>query len=214
MKKNKDIEELFTFTLPEVDGLENIKLPSPEMVNFWRNYKNRVLCIEDTIGDNITEFIKMIVYFNYEDKDLPIEERKPIKIYCYSYGGDTGLGMALIDCIENSKTPIWIFNMGLCASMAALIFMAGHKRFAMPRSQFLIHQGSIAGMQGQTTQVFEAVENMKKNEEEIKKYVLGHTKISSKLYTKNAKVEWYVKADEALKLGICDEIVKDIDLLY
>lgn len=209
----RDIEELFTFEIPEVSKLETMKLPSPEMVNFWKNYKNRILTIDCPIAENIIEYIKMIIQFNQEDKDIPVEERKPIRIYCYSYGGDQDIGNALIDCIELSKTPVWVFNMGVCASMMALIAMAGHRRFAMPKSRYLIHQGQ-AGVQGQTNQVFEVVDNMKKIEAEIKDYVLSHTKIDKRLYSRKSKAEWYVNAEEALELGICDEIVKDIDLLY
>ncbi len=209
----KGLEEFITLDVPMVSDLENIKLPSPEMVTFWKNYKNRILSIDCPIAENVIEYIKMIIQFNQDDKDIPVEERKPIKIYCYSYGGDQDIGNALIDCIELSKTPVWVFNMGMCASMMALIAMAGHKRFAMPKSQYLIHQGS-AGVQGQTNQVFEAVDNMKKIEAEIKEYVLSHTKIDKRLYTRKSKAEWYVSAEEALELGICDEIVKDMDLLY
>lgn len=211
-KNEKGLEDILV-ELPIVDELENVKLPSIEMVTFWKNYQDRILSIDCPITENIIEYIKMIVRFNKEDKGVPIEDRKPIKIYCYSYGGDADIGNALIDCIEMSKTPVWVFNMGICASMMALISMAGHKRFAMPNAQYLIHQG-MAGVQGQTSQVFDAVDNMKKNEDKIRDYVLSHTNIDKRLYNKKAKVEWYVNAEEALKLGICDEIVKDMDLLY
>lgn len=211
--QNKGFEDAMTLSIPMVEELDNIKLPSPEMVTFWRNYKDRILVVDSDIDDNILEYVKMIIQFNKEDKKVEVEDRKVIRIYLYSYGGDLSAGNALIDAIEMSKTPVYIYNLGQACSMGALIAMAGTKRYCMPKAQYLIHQGQ-AGVQGQTSQVIDIVDAMKKVEADVREYVLSHTKIDKKLFTKNSKKEWTLSAQEALNLGVCDEIISSLDDLY
>lgn len=213
MRSTKGTDSLFDIEIPMAEELENLRLPTLESVALWRNFKDRILTINCDIDDYIFEYIKMIIRFNQEDKDLKIEDRKPIKIWISSYGGDLNVGNALISCIELSKTPVYVYGIGIVGSMAALIFLSGHKRYALPKSTFLIHQGS-AGVQGQTGQVLDMANNIKRTEEDIKDYILSHTKIDKKLYAKKAKTEWYLTPLEALELNVCDEIVSDIDLLY
>lgn len=166
------------------------------------------------IDSILIDFEKYIIEWNAEDRGIPIEDRKPILIYIYSYGGDLNATNSFIDVLKMSKTPIWTFNMGQCLSAGALIFLAGSKRFAMPKSQILIHQGSIGEVSGTTNQVIENIENIKKVEQILKEYIISNSKIDEKLYKKKQKTEWYLTATEAIELGVADEIVEDIDLLY
>ena len=47
-----------------------------------------------------------------------------------------------------------------------------------------------------------------------KDYVLENTTITPKLYAKKKREEWVLDAETALKLGVCDKIITDIDELY
>ena len=52
------------------------------------------------------------------------------------------------------------------------------------------------------------------DEEKIKDYVLENTTITPKLYAKKKREEWVLDAETALKLGVCDKIITDMDELY
>jgi ATP-dependent protease ClpP protease subunit len=44
--------------------------------------------------------------------------------------------------------------------------------------------------------------------EELKEITLNHTKISEELYDKKKKDDWWITANEAIELGIADEITE------
>ena len=104
---------------------------------------NRRLYINNDIDNEIIDTIVYhILRFNRIDKDKKPEERKPILLYINSPGGDVYSGYGLISAMQDSITPIYTINQGMCASMAFLIFLAGSKRYSMRNSTFLMHDGS------------------------------------------------------------------------
>ena len=88
-------------------SVENLQLPSPELVTYYKNLENRVLWLDSDVDDTWLEFIRNILNWNAEDKGKSIEERKPIRLMLFSYGGDLDMNNAFIDVIRSSKTPIW-----------------------------------------------------------------------------------------------------------
>ena len=191
-------------------NIENLQLPAPELVTYYKNDNNRTFWIEDEIGDGLFEYSKQILRFNQEDKDIPVEERKPIKFFIDSPGGDLETMLAFIGLVGISKTPIWMINAGIAYSAAGLILMSGHKRFALPNSQCLIHTGSgqLGGTFDQTT---EQMKNYKQMVEKMKNFIISHTNIDQKLFNKNKSKDWFITTDEQLELGIVDKIVDDLD---
>jgi ATP-dependent Clp protease protease subunit len=192
----------------------NLKLPDPSLVIYYKNIEDRKIWIDMDIDAILIDFEKYILQWNAEDAGKPVEERKPIRLFIYSYGGDLDATNSFIDVIKMSKTPIHTINMGQALSAGALIFLSGHKRFVMPKSQILIHQGSIGGISGTTNQVLEMTDNLKKVETKLKEYIIEHSKIDEKLYKKKQKTEWYLSAEEALELGVADAIVSNIEELF
>lgn len=51
--------ELSPIFIPE--DLSNLKLPTPELVTFYQSLDNRVLWLDDEIGDQLLEFSKYII---------------------------------------------------------------------------------------------------------------------------------------------------------
>lgn len=198
----------------KLEDPSNMSLPNPSMLWFFDNLSKRRIWLEEDISELQIDYEKAIIKWNEEDKDIPVEERKPIIVYIYTRGGDLDFANSLIDIIRISKTPVYTVNMGICMSAGALIFIAGHKRYVMPKSQILIHQGSINNVSGTTNQVFETIDNIKETEKQIKEYILTYTNIDAKTYNKNAKKEWFLTAEESIKYGVADEIIQDIDILF
>lgn len=189
---------------------ENLMLPSPELVTFYRNLENRTIWVDDEISEFTLEFGRHIMRWNQEDKGKPIEDRTPIKILFHSPGGDLSVNNAMIDIIEMSKTPIYGYNMSEAASSACFIFMACHKRYAMPKSVFLLHKGSGA-FSGDFATVIAQVEEYQRQIEELAEFILSHSNIDEKTLMENLGGEWFVTARQAVELGLCDKIITDID---
>lgn len=172
--------------------------------------ENRELYLPEVIDDDvIAEVVSHIMRYNKQDKDVPVKQRKPIKIFINCYGGDVIACFSVIETIKLSKTPVYTYNLGKAFSAGGLILMAGHKRFTYKDSVVLVHQGS-SGAQGTTGQVIDQVEFQKRQEVRIKAYILDSTKITPEQYKEKYKEEWFFFGDESIDLGVTDELIKEL----
>jgi ATP-dependent Clp protease protease subunit len=202
--------DLMKIMIPQ--NLENMQLPSPELLTYYKNLDHRVIWLDSTVDDMWLEYEKQILEWNREDKDTPIKKRKPIKLMFFSYGGQIDINYSFIDLIQQSKTPIWGINMGQACSAACFIFIACHKRFTMPRSSFLIHQGGVdGGFSGTYEQVVASIMEYQRQVEELGAYLIEYTKIDQEMLNERFASEWYLTANESIELGVADKIIDDID---
>jgi ATP-dependent Clp protease protease subunit len=160
-----------------------------------------------------TNVIHAILDFNREDMNVPVSDRKPIKLFINSPGGEIEDGLPIIAAIELSKTPVYTINLGRWCSMAFLIGITGHKRFALPYTTFLLHEGqSFVG--GASNKVEDRVAFDKRIEKEvIKPHVLRHSKMKEYEYDALARVEYYLLPPDAKERGFIDEIVTDLNVI-
>ena len=168
--------------------------------------------------DEVNEYvISSVAYnilrYNALDKGIPVKERKPIILYINSPGGSVFDGMGLVSAIQTSKTPVYTINLANCCSMGLIIFLVGHKRYTMPNSIFLMHEGYSgtydASSKARETITFETGPLA----DAIKKTILDKTKLTPKEYDKRYKEEWYFLPDIAKKYGFTDYIIgEDCDL--
>lgn len=178
---------------------------------------NRVMLINEQITDLIVdEQVMCILRWNAEDKNLPIDKRQPITIYINSEGGSSFDGQALIDVMLASKTKIRTVGIGMVASMAYLIFLAGHERIAFPNTCLLQHEGetSVGGVTSKARDTMQFFDDM---EDRTKKYILSRTSITEEKYEASYKKEWWMYAQEAREYKIVDKIIGedcDIDVLF
>lgn len=174
---------------------------------YVQDLKQRKLFLNTDIDQfSVSELVRHIMQYNKEDKGIAVEDRKPILLYITSYGGEVCPGLSLIDAIESSKTPVYTINLGCQYSMAFLIGLAGHKRFATQNARFLMHDGSSL-VYNSTTKVQDQLEFQRRAEDRIKQYVLSHSNLTTKEYNSKLRVEWFMFADEAKEKGFIDYII-------
>ena len=70
--------------------------------------------------------------------------KKRIQVWINSVGGSIISSYNIYNSILKSKTPVDTYNVGICASMAGAIFMAGRKRIMSDYAKLMMHpvQGS------------------------------------------------------------------------
>lgn len=196
--------------IKEVNAADDVA--DPRSFEYYQNIKDRVIWIDEEITDDTLDVVEQIIRFNKEDKDIPVEERKPIRLYINSNGGALDICFSILDTIDLSKTPVYTYNMGKALSAGGLILLAGHKRYALKNSIMLIHSGS--GIQSGT---YEQVQAQIKDYDHVVKsmrnYIIEHSKITQAQIKKNQTLDWYIYADEQIELGIVDDIIKNIDEL-
>jgi Protease subunit of ATP-dependent Clp proteases len=199
-----------TLNIPQ--PIENMQLPTPELLTFYKDLEERIFWIEEEISVLSLEIIRKILAWNREDQVLPIEKRKPIKLFFFSPGGDLDVNYSLIDVIKMSKTPIYGINIGRCCSAAAYIYLSCHKRFMLPHAYFVFHQGSGA-FSGSYAEIVSQLEDYQKQVTALSDFMKERTKYTEDEIDQNIVTEWYVRKDEALEKGVCDGIIKSIDKL-
>lgn len=180
---------------------------------YLKDLKQRKLYLNsDVCQETVNDIVKNILQYNREDAGIEVKDRKPILLYIASNGGEVDAGFELIDAIMASKTPVYTVNLGYQYSMGFLIGLAGHRRYAMRNSKYLMHDGSNfvynSGAKAQDQMKFNG-----RVEERVKQYILSRSKLSSEEYDSKLRVEWYLFSDEAKEKGFVDYIIgEDCDI--
>lgn len=195
------------------ESVENLQLPAPELLNYYKNLENRILWMDMDVDDMFLEFGKYIVMWNQEDAGKPEEERKPIKLFFFSPGGSLSINNAMVDIIKASRTKVIGINMGVAYSAGCFIYLACHERIAMPSATFLIHKGS-GEFHGTYDEIISQIKEYSRQIDELYEYVMTNTKITEEMLDEKFGTEWYITAQEAVELGVCDKIITDIDQLF
>ena len=205
-------EAILTLLSSVDNALNSMKngVPDPTVINFFDLEKDRKIYLHGDVDDYIVDLQQLILRWNMEDKDKPIEERKPIILYIMSDGGYLDYMWMLIDTMNASKTPIYTVCLGKAHSAASLIFLTGHKRFMTPHAKLIVHEGS-AQFGGDATKVMDATESYKKQLKEMKEYILNHSKIERTALMKKKANDWELSAEYCLANGACDKIIETLD---
>lgn len=194
-------------TLDEImEMLKPTGMPDPIMYQYYLNLLKRKIVINEQISDGLLE--TAILPFIEMDND---GTNKPIEIILSTVGGEIYSGFNLVDQIENAKSPVIIHIMSMAASMGILIAMAGKnnpnvKTVCHKFSVGLLHSGSQY-LEGSAHAVKDLFDFSQQYEEKIKEYILSHTKIDKELYEKIERKEYWMDAQEMLRVGIVDEII-------
>ena len=179
-------------------------------MEFYRRLRDREIVWNDIITDCMIDVPLYIIKWNKEDANVPVEERKPIKIFINTNGGDLSVTMLTASVIALSKTPVITIGMGRAYSGGALLLMSGHKRLIFDSTSVLIHDGS-SGAIGDTGKVLDSLEFTKDSEDRVIQFILSHTRITSELMKENYRRDWYMFSEDAIYYGVADKIITDID---
>ena len=181
--------------------------------NIYIDYDNRIIYFSDdvwhdTIGKMCATLLSIIESDDKKDEEQKNYKREPIKLYIQSYGGEVYDMWGLIDIIEKSKTPIHTYCTGYAMSAGFKIFLAGHKKFCTRHATFMYHQMGCR-RSGKYQDLVEDRKEMDFLNKQNEDYVLERTKMTREYIdeVRQKKKDVYIHADEALKLGIVDEII-------
>lgn len=162
------------------------------------------------------ELTKQILEINEDDEFLKrlynlhglSYEAHPIKMHIDSYGGMVYQCFGLLGVMESSVTPIHTIVTGCAMSCGFMILIHGDKRFGYKHATPLYHQvsGGVIGTVKDIEQKFAQSKVLQKKTEQM---TLDKTNITKKKLKKifDKKIDWYMTAEEALSLGVIDEII-------
>lgn len=129
-----------------------------------------------------------------------------------SPGGAVDAGFAIWDQLKMMSFPLTTLVTGLAGSMGSVLALCASKgrRFATPRSRFLIHQPALsATVEGQATDLeIQAREILKTKKVIVNLYCEATGKAPEEIEKAIDRDRW-MSAEEALEFGIIDRIVTD-----
>lgn len=171
---------------------------------FSRLLKDRIVFLGDTVDDGVANtVIAQLLFLESQDKE------KDIKLYINSPGGSVTAGMAIYDTIQYIKPDVSTICVGLAGSMSAILLAAGTKgkRFALPNSEVLIHQ-VMGGAEGQAIDIKIRAQRIIRIRDRLNEILSQHTGQPLAKIEKDTDRDYFMTAEEALKYGIVDKIIK------
>ena len=190
----------------------NYSVADPELLFYYEDLNERVWILVSEVADSLLDFARHVIRWNREDRGIPVEERKPIRLYINSPGGDLNIFYTVKDIVEMSKTPIVAVNLGMAYSAAALLFLSCHERYMLKSSKIMLHLGS-ASLGGSYLDLMSAVADYQEQVESFVSAIQEKTTYTPDEIESNIASDWYIDADDALAHGAATKIIDDIDEL-
>ena len=171
---------------------------------FSRLLEERIIFLAGTITDSVANLVIAQILF-LASKDA----KKDIKLYVNSPGGSVTAGLAIYDTMQYVSCDISTICIGMAASMGATLLTAGEKgkRFALPNSEILLHQVA-GGIKGQAADIEIEAKQILKIKGKLNEILAEHTGQPIKKVEKDTDRDFYLSAEEALKYGIIDKVIK------
>lgn len=204
-------EDILKVLLEDCDA--NLQLASPSLVNYYHDFNNRCLWLDSEIDEDNFNLVQAIIRWNQDDAGLPVESRKPIKIFFHSPGGSLDVGEILTSVIKLSRTPVYGIALGMVASAATLVYLGCHKRYALSNAYFILHRGSCEGIGGNYNEIQAAMEDYRLQIARMEKFYIENTTYPEEVIKSKIQTDWYIHCEEAMKYGIVTDLIENIDVL-
>ena len=173
--------------------------------DIWsRLLKERIIFLGGPVEDDIANLIiAQILFLDSEDPE------KEISLYINSPGGVITSGLAIYDTMRYVRAPVSTICTGIAMSMGAVLLAAGApgRRFALPHSRIMIHQGS-GGFRGNTPDVFIQVKEMEQLVRTTQEILAAHTGQPMEKVVKDTDRDLFLSPEQAVEYGIIDEVYK------
>ena len=168
--------------------------------------EDRVIMLMTPVNNiSMTSVISQLLYLNVKDPSSPIH------LYISSPGGSVLDGYGIIDTMNLIEAPVYTYTIGLAASMGALIFLNGAKRYMLPHSELMLHQ-PLGGVSGQASDIEITANRIIKMKKEINEMIATRCNIALEEVEKFTDRDRYFNATEAINYGLADEIITKIEV--
>lgn len=163
-----------------------------------------IQCIGEIDEASVNAIIMQLLHLNKQD---PSGE---ITLYINSPGGSVQEGLALYDVMQAIDCPIRTVCVGMAASMAAVLFIAGDKREMLEHSKVMIHDPRIQNTGGTALGLKVISENLMQVRKMTAEIIARHSNKSVEEILEKTKEDTYFTATEAVQFDLADEIIHRI----
>lgn len=183
--------------------LEERQLNVTQLDVFSRLMMDRIIFLSTDVNDYTATVVQgQLLYLD------SVDPGKDISIYLNSPGGSVIAGLGLYDTMQHIKSDVSTICIGMAASMAAVLLVAGAqgKRLALPHSRVMIHQ-PLGGVQGQASDIEITAREILKYKAELYKIIAEHSGMSLERIEADADRDYWMTAQEAKEYGMIDNIL-------
>ena len=155
--------------------------------------------------------VEKVADFSDEVANLYLEGQDPdkdISLYINSPGGSISSGMAIYDTMQYIKPDVATICVGMAASMGAFLLAAGAKgkRYALPKSEIMIHQ-PLGGTQGQATDIKIHADHIIRIREKMNRMLSEMTGQPLETITADTERDNFMTAEQAKEYGLIDKVM-------
>ena len=170
---------------------------------FSRLMMDRIIFLSTDVNDYTATVVQgQLLYLD------SVDPGKDISIYLNSPGGSVIAGLGLYDTMQHIKSDVSTICIGMAASMAAVLLVAGAqgKRLALPHSRVMIHQ-PLGGVQGQASDIEITAREILKYKAELYRIIADHSGMSLERIEADADRDYWMTAQEAKEYGMIDNVL-------
>ena len=173
---------------------------------FSRLLNDRIIILSEEVNSTTASLIvAQMLYLEAQDPD------KDIQFYINSPGGEVQSGLALYDVMQAVSCPIHTVCLGMAASMAALLFIAGDQREMLPHSRVMIHDPLIGGgIGGSALSVKARADDLMRIRDITAQVISQHTGMNLEEVFELTAKDTYFEAEEAIANGMADRIITSL----
>jgi len=171
---------------------------------YSRLLRDRIIFLGGPIDDiSANSIIAQLLFLTSQNS------KEDIKLYINSPGGQVTSALAIYDTMQHVKPNVSTICVGMAASAAALLLLAGEKgkRMILPNGEVMIHQ-VMGGAQGQATDIDIHAKHILSIKKRLNEIMAKHTGQKLEKVERDAERDYFMSAEEAKKYGIVDKIIK------
>src|SRR6201995_790374 len=170
---------------------------------FSRLLRERIVFLGTEVEASAANLVvAQFLFLEAEDPDTDI------RIYINSPGGDVYAGMAIYDAMQFVKPDVQTYCVGMAMSMGALLLAGGAagKRFVLPNSKVMIHQGS-GGFRGTPADIQIAAREILSLTRRYAEVIAHHSGRDVDQVVRDIDRDRFLGPDEAVEYGLADSVL-------
>lgn len=170
---------------------------------YSRLLKDRIIFLGTPIDDQVANVvIAQMLFLEHDDPE------QDIRLYINSPGGSVYAGLAIYDTMRMVRPDVSTLCVGQGASMGAVLLAAGTKgkRFALPNSRVMIHQGS-GGFRGNVPDIEIAARETMDTIKILIQILADHSGQTYDKVKADTQRDYYMSGQDAQEYGIVDQVM-------
>jgi ATP-dependent Clp protease protease subunit len=170
---------------------------------FSRLLRERIVFLGTGVNDQSANLIvAQLLFLEAEDPDTDI------RLYINSPGGEAYAGFAIYDAMQFVKPDVQTYAVGMAMSAGALILAAGApgKRFVLPNSKVMIHQGS-GGFSGTPADIQIAAREILSLTRRYAEIIALHSNRDVETVMRDIDRDRFLGPEEAVAYGLADSVL-------